>query len=452
MPAGKRGELRRDVLGLWRELTSDKADRQADYMGEPAKLAAYVRYFLPWNVVRLVPILAGLKLSLKAGDSILDIGSGPLTVPIALWIARPELRSVPLRIVCLDRVARIMETGMSVFDGLRLRSGGSTAWTVEARKGLFPHGLAEGERGAFALLSSANVFNESFWKEKGRLDERAAELAARLALPLAPDGSLFLMEPGDPRTGSMLSALREAFILGGGSVPAPCPHSAACPMAGVFLSSAFRLERERDRAKRSGEKLAPPPPNAMALVVTPKGRSKAPWCHFVLPADAAPPALLAFSESVDLPKDRLVASWLFARPGLPPEAAPPSVRVVSDAFRLPDGGLGRYACSRRGYTLVRGPLADLPSGSIGYFDGPLPSARGERDEKSGAVVLRPETSPDYAPPETAKSALAAKKPRAPRSAAAPTAARHPGSRQAASGPVRRFGGMGKKPRGPGRPS
>ncbi|MCK7472024.1 MAG: hypothetical protein MZU95_15690 [Desulfomicrobium escambiense] len=54
----RREYLKDDVLALWRDLTSERSLRFADYLGKPSALAAYVRYFMAWNVVRLVPVLA----------------------------------------------------------------------------------------------------------------------------------------------------------------------------------------------------------------------------------------------------------------------------------------------------------------------------------------------------------------------------------------------------------
>lgn len=438
MPAGHRQDLRRDVLELWRELTSEKQERKADYIGEPAKLAAYLRYFLPWNVVRLIPILASLDLRLVDGDSVLDIGSGPLTLPIALYIARPELRNVALRVVAMDRVRRVLDAGAAVLDGLRLRSGKGRAWTVETRRGVFPFDLADGDAGAYALLGSANVFNESFWKGKGRLDERAFALAGELTRPLRPGGRALVVEPGDPRTGAMIASLREAILRSGGSALAPCPHAAACPMPGAFLSSAFRRDDEDDDDGAPNE--APPPP--LERVVTARGRVKAPWCHFALPQDAAPERLEKFSESVGLPKDRLVASYLYFSAGkAPPGEAPrPLVRIVSDPFRLPDGGQGRYACCRAGYALVRGGLAELPSGTLAELGAPLPGLRGERDAKSGAVVVRayPAGASAHAPaaPAAAAATEPASRPATPSPRPDSPPRRSPESRRREGGPAR----------------
>ena len=384
MPPGRQKDLRRDVLELWRELTSEKSTRQADYIGEPARLAAYLRYFLPWNVVKIVPLLAGMDLGLKAGDGVLDIGSGPLTVPIALWIARPDLRGIELRIDCVDRVRRVMEIGATILESLALRTGKPFAWKIGVRKDSFSIVADDNEHERYALVTAANVFNESFWKLKGSLAERAELLASSLGAYTGPQGRIFIVEPGDPRSGAMMAALREAVILRGGRPLAPCPHSSACPMAGAFLSSAFRKDED-------GEYVAAA--QRINGVVTARGRSKAPWCHFVIDPGAAPDRLSVFSESAGLPKDRLVASWLLLQPEPPAGSAAPAhsdrtIRIVSDAFRLPDGGSGRYACTATGYTLARDSLADLPSGSLAVLASPLPSASGERDPKSSAVVVR----------------------------------------------------------------
>lgn len=393
LPAGRHKDLRRDVLELWRELTSEKSTRQPDYIGEPAKLAAYLRYFLPWNVVRLAPLLAELDLGLKQGDGVLDIGSGPLTMPIALWIARPDLRAVELRIDCMDRVRRVMEIGATVLEGLALRAGQPFAWKIGIKKESFS--LADdSERERYALVTAANVFNESFWRIKGSLSERADMLSASLGAHVAPGGRMLVVEPGDPRSGAMLAALRESVILRGGRPLAPCTHQAACPMAGAFLSSAFRKE-DGDGAPHSGPTLTRETLTRETLekVITARGRSKAPWCHFVIDPGAAPQRLMDFSEASGLPKDRLIASWLLLQPEPPAGSAPAvqadrSVRIVSDAFKLPDGGAGRYACTKTGYALVRDSLADLPSGSLAVLDAALPPSASERDAKSNAVLVR----------------------------------------------------------------
>ncbi|NLJ46590.1 MAG: hypothetical protein GX430_08515 [Treponema sp.] len=380
----RRTYLKEDVLKLWRDLTSERSLRFADYLGRPSALAAYVRYFMAWNVVRLVPVLAGLPLDLPEGAAVLDIGSGPLTLPIALWIARPDLRNRGLRIRCTDRVRKPMESGAALLDALRLKTGGPVlgdgAWKVEPRHAVFPD---TGGPGKADVVCSANAFTEFFWSASARRDsnlgERAAVLLSDLAAACKPGGLLFIAEPGEPRSGAMLSALREAALLSGLRVESPCPHARACPMPGAFGG----LGDRRDGKARS----------ALPPVHSPKWRPKMPWCHFPVPLDSAPSALTRFSEEVGLPKERLTVSWMALRK--PGEAEKPTperqkgplrTRLVSDPIRLPGGWDGRYACSDLGYTLVVGAAAREGAGSLLDLDRP---SKVLRDEKSGAVIAGP---------------------------------------------------------------
>jgi hypothetical protein len=379
----RRRLLKGDVLDLWRDLTSERSMRSADYMGKPASLAAYIRYFMAWNVVRLVPVLASLPLDPPKGAKILDIGSGPLTLPIALWIARPDLRDRGLRIVCTDRVRKALDSGASILDSLRLKTGGpllgEEAWKIETRRAVFPD---MGGPIRADVVTSANAFTEFFWKsgrKESTLGEKAALLVADLESACKPGGTIILVEPGEPRSGTMLAAMREAALLAGHKAISPCPHARACPMAGSFGGMG---DREDGRAH-----------SALPPVHMPHWRPKMPWCHFPVPLTIAPQGLVRFSEEVGLPKDRLTVSWLALETGIPTDKKPETeqkgplkVRLISDPIALPGGWDGRYSCSDLGYTLVVGPAAKEAAGSVLELDRP---ARNIRDDKSGAVLIGP---------------------------------------------------------------
>lgn len=368
-PAHRR-ELKHDVSLLWRSLTIDRDERKADYIGNAGNLSAYIRFFLPWNVVRLASILPSCEFDLEDGSVVSDIGSGPLTFPIALLIARPDLAGKRLVFQCQDRVKRVLETGMAIFDCLRLKIAPGCAWEFRLEKGSFPFDAPSRQA---MLVSAVNVFNESFWKDRSPLSMRARELSGRLASLADPRGYVFVVEPGDPRSGSLVSALRESFIVSGWNPAAPCPHGAACPMPGIFHTEGS-LGPVQGAAKRPGRG-----------ATSGSSQVKGPWCHFVLSDEAVPDRLAKFSGFVGLPKERLVASWCFLRgPGAAEQATVRGlVRLVSDAIRLPGNRSGRYACSSEGYTLVTGAAAGLPSGS-------LIEAGAEtlaRDAKSGARIV-----------------------------------------------------------------
>ena len=80
------------IRNLSHQLTDERDRRRLGYMNNVEELSAYVRYFTWWNLVRLTRLFANMDAKdfhLNDNDYCLDLGSGPLTVVIALWLARP---------------------------------------------------------------------------------------------------------------------------------------------------------------------------------------------------------------------------------------------------------------------------------------------------------------------------------------------------------------------------
>ncbi|MFZ2635539.1 MAG: small ribosomal subunit Rsm22 family protein [Rectinemataceae bacterium] len=398
-----RAALKGDIRSLWEDLTSEQESRNAEYLGTPPALSAYIRYFLPWNVFRLASIFTNADFCLPDNAVITDIGSGPLTVPIALYAARPELRSVPLTIYCSDRVERVMETGRAIFESLAVKlEGRLPPWTIELRKESFGSTLPERAH----LFTAANVFNEFFWKDRRPLGERALETAHSILSSLKENGSVFIMEPGDPRSGSIISSLRAAFIAEGATPLGPCPHALSCPMPGIFRSL---LPPESEQTGNSRDPNSAPSRFKLAPVAMPKKRDKYPWCHFGIDAAKAPKWLRDLSDEVGLPKEKAVFSYLWAArqrgssgmPGMRSSIPSPIpmdqgqkdrgrkgllVRVISESFALPGQASGQYACSSLGYTLLKKRPGDDPF-RIGELLEVRSRPEQKPDEKSGAIIL-----------------------------------------------------------------
>lgn len=334
-----RRELPANIRQLSHELTDERAMGFAPkYMSDAASLSAYVSFFLPWNLYRLTRLLSGLELELPERAVCVDLGSGPLTVVQALWLARPELRGRELRFYCLDRAAKPMRVGQELFARL---AGPDTPWRLELIQG----GLGTRLPARADLLTAANVLNELGTRAGEGREER---MALGLSRQAAKDARLLLVEPGTRTGGRLLSALRSELAEEGFAPLAPCTHAAECPMPGT-----------------TGK----------------------PWCHFQFGTAGSPRWLERLSEQAGFHRRGVALSFLYAARG---EAArtPAGVRVISDIFELPGTGRsGRYGCAEAGLVLAAGGeqyLRGLPSGCLWrprWPDAP------ERDLKSGALMI-----------------------------------------------------------------
>jgi hypothetical protein len=345
LPRRFRSGLPRDVAELSRLLTSGREERDGGYLGRPALLSAYLRYFLPWNVYRLCRLLPALPLPLAAGGALTDLGSGPLTLPLALWISRPDLRGLTLEIRCLDRTGAALEAGKALFSALAGKNHPWVIKTIRAPLGAPVHGPPA------ALVTAVNVYNE-VPAQGGPFAERQARLLSSLA---GEGGSVLVVEPGVPRSGEFIAALRGAFAEEGRFPLAPCPHGGPCPLPG---------KGPRDKAK---------------------------WCHFAFATTDAPRDLHRLSAAAGFPKERAVLSFLLAGPraGKPP-AVPPvplPVRIISDPFPLPWGEYGRYGCSASGLVLVTGRREQTEPCGPGTLLRLTPPHREQRDPKTRALIL-----------------------------------------------------------------
>lgn len=367
LPGRFRAGLPGDVAELSRLLTSERSNRDDGYLGKPNNLSAYLRYFLPWNVYRLLRLLPNIPLDLKDGDSITDLGSGPLTAPIALWLARPDLRKTRLEFRCLDRTGKVLEAGSQLIARLMDATGGSS-WKIRTIRGTLGTRV---EGAPAALVTAANVLNELFWDDRRPLREQADRKAVLLSALAAPDGAVLVVEPGIPRSGTFISALRAALADHGRLPIAPCPHTADCPLPG--------------------------------------GKPGAKWCHFAFDTDDAPARLHSLSAAAGIPKERATLSFLLAG-GAAADAERTSVaaqtaeaesmaaRIISDPIALPGSVYGRYACTVMGLALVTAAesvIRHLASGTL--VEIAKTTERFEKDQKSGAWLMPLTTRPDAFP-------------------------------------------------------
>ncbi|WP_300858242.1 small ribosomal subunit Rsm22 family protein [uncultured Desulfovibrio sp.] len=401
LSAAHRRSLPEDIAALSRALTAERAELRRPYWSRPAFVSAYLYYFLPWNLVRLTRLFRGLPLPPPGqGEALLmDAGSGPLTVPLALWLARPEWRSAPVRVLALDSAAQPLELGRALFAAWAELLG-APGWPVRLERGPLESlaaralPLVRGARARPWLITAANVLNEvrpargghagagvrdedagDAWEADAgdRVDERLERLleawSPLLAAPVrrGDDGAgadagaspaLLFVEPGTRLGGTTMMRLREAALAGGLSAYAPCTQDDPCPLA------------------------------------------RGAWCHFTFSPEGAPQWLAALSARAGLAKRSLSLSPLLL--GAPGEeggfgrsrgdgSAAPEARVLSSPFAVPGvRGQARYACAACGLALLEDAGA-LPSGAcvrlVAGGEGPGRESRPRRDHRSGAQIF-----------------------------------------------------------------
>ncbi|CAK7051388.1 MAG: hypothetical protein DELT_01059 [Desulfovibrio sp.] len=383
-------ELPYAVRDLSRLLTQDRSQLAQSYWVGKRLLFAYCRYFLPWNLLRLSWLLPNLDIPMPENGVILDLGSGPLTFPLALWLTKPEWRALPLTVVCADVSPAPLSIGRDVFRHL----APDTPWKIETVRAPLEKALS-GLRREASLITAGNVLNELKPSRETPLEERLAALVRRIASVLAPEGRFLAMEPGT-RLGGKLMALTRLASFSAHLVPeSPCPHWGRCPM------------------------------------LEPKATG---WCHFSHTTAGAPRDLAALTARAKLDKDHLNLSCLLLRKASDEEktaaaahmagladwddadfdddfdddmnddgragsdirewaeayslarnsAVQQYVRILSDPIRLPDEAeAARYACSARGLVLAKNAFR-MPSGAAVAVRWPEKDAH---DAKSGALIL-----------------------------------------------------------------
>lgn len=349
------------IRELSHQLTDERSKRRIGYMNQAAYLSAYSRYFMWWNLIRLTNLFSGFEAqafsNLSDNSFCLDVGSGPLTVPIALLLSRPELRTKKITWYCMD----LSQTALSLGEEIFLTVSAALEcepWKIIRVKGA----LGEKIKHPISLLTCANMFNEMYWNATKPLEELSKKYTETLLPYLnTTESSLLIVEPGVPRTSRFISLIRDSLLRKKFTIISPCPHEKTCPMDG----------------KRGGK-----------------------WCHFVLNTDNAPKKLHKLSKDAGLPKERATLSFVFAHKNettqdISIKENPFSLRIASDPIRIPGKGEGRYACSEQGLILLLGKryadptIQKLQSGDLVILPNPTIGKKQNLpiDAKTGAKII-----------------------------------------------------------------
>jgi ribosomal protein RSM22 (predicted rRNA methylase) len=351
------------IAALSRLLTSARSERHDGYLNTADTGGAYLRYFLPWNVYRLCKLFASdyaqlFFLQLFSGDddlSIIDLGSGPMTLALALWISFPALRRKNISLFCVDHNKNILRAGKKLFCAFLANTNiKNSPWNIKT--------INEDIRGKLkiapaTLVCAINVFNELYWNiPQGSFEKIKffAEKQTRFISTITNQGgAALIVEPGIPRCGQFINLMKEQLESCRFTFHAPCPPETRCPLPG--------------------------------------GKRGSKWCHFTFDTKDSPRDLQKLSMRAGLKKEKAVLSFLLAKKEAPhiPSTKDNALclRIVSDLFALPAGKYGRYACSKRGLLLLSGgqqTLGPAESGTMLRVNVPVYSGT---DKKSGALVV-----------------------------------------------------------------
>ncbi len=353
-----RRSLPQGIEELSSRLTVERGLIKQSYWSAPRLTSAYLWYFLPWNILRLSRLLSNLAIDkpvpmpLKAGGApkprvFMDMGSGPLSLPIALWLAKPEWRELELNVLCLDTAVQPLELGQKLFTQL---AGPKSPWRIIPRRAKLETAHLEIQKieGVPWLISAANVCNEI--KLRQGQEDKAYDILENLSPALrAQDASILLVEPGTRLGGKTIVNMREAALECGLSPISPCPHQEDCPLD--------------------------------------EGRT---WCHFTFDTQGSPAWLNQLSAAAKLRKSALsLAFVLLKRDDYAKQINNDAIyaqgaRVISAPFKVPElVGEARYICTKQGLGLV-GHARDLPSGALIELKSGVHKSI---DQKSGALIL-----------------------------------------------------------------
>ena len=361
-------QLPENIRNLSHQLTDDRASRRLGYMNDNIQLSSYVRYYTWWNLVRLTRLFANLPASVfpSADTTCLDLGSGPLTVVTALWLARPELRKLRLTWYCLDVSANSLSLGEDIYLSIAAKAKALDEsiepWQIIRVKG--PFGTPIKQKAGF--LTCANMLNELDQASDMPPEFQTKKYYEQLQRYTEKDAGVILVEPGVPKAARTLSLLRTRYLKDNRTIAAPCPHTGECPMSGFKAYTG----------------------------------SKNKWCNFAFTTEDAPVRLQKLSDAAKLPKERATLSFM-AVEGLNNADAhkdenSSNIRITSDKLRLPNYMCGYYGCSQYGLVLVTLPDENntrLPKPPFRPKSGDLIQVKIKtpdslpRDEKSGGLVI-----------------------------------------------------------------
>jgi ribosomal protein RSM22 (predicted rRNA methylase) len=234
-PAEKRRDeldrLAEHVARLSRLFTRERASLPASYLRDRALLDAYLRYFLPANLLKIhLPLR---ELSLHAAGilqkhrlRVLDVGAGPGTSVLGmLAFFSPQERRPFLDFTAVDEVAENLKEAERLLREHCQRSGVEASLrTIVSRI----EDLHARIRGPFDVIVLSNVLNELFPGDADRTMRRIGIVDEMLRRLLSDGGSCIVIEPALREITRDMLRVRDGLLDKEWHVYSPCLMQEHC--------------------------------------------------------------------------------------------------------------------------------------------------------------------------------------------------------------------------------
>lgn len=183
---------------------------------------AYALYYLMANFPKIMHVLTVHKIDHRAISRLVDLGTGPGTIPLSVIALRASDRVLDseLDITCLDHSKDFLD-----FAGYMIRN-----WRREFNL-MGKTRLVCGDVLDLKLIPSETADLLSIGNMMTEISSTSiVSRIVRIATKLVADGKWFLMlEPASPKASRTLLRVREELVVQGWHVEGPCPGSYSCP-------------------------------------------------------------------------------------------------------------------------------------------------------------------------------------------------------------------------------
>lgn len=297
------------VKALNQIFTTERQNTKQNYFFDPVMRSGYLAYFLPVNVMKAFSIFTKLNPSIvKEKISILDIGSGPLTLTLSyLFFLEKKLKKKKgkwlIEITALEQNEKILKDGISLLQNWVEVSELKNKVTLKI-KPIVRNALSfKMNRKKFDIFLVGNFLNEITSRAK-----QQKSILDYLNQFSHQNSQIFFLEPSTKKVARDLQALRDCLLEKSSfRVLGPCLHQEICP-----------------------------------LNVT----AKADWCHFLEPW-SSPKFIQQFDKKVGLKKTNLMYSYLFMQNHFTPKEEAEKFIAISNAMKL-KGRLELIGCGQAG--------------------------------------------------------------------------------------------------------